>query len=991
MRKRFTQSLLFLWLLCLISAGAIAQTRVSGKVTDTANKETLAGISIAVKDKVIGTITDQKGNFSLTTSTPTPFTIAVTGVGYQTQEFVINSNRNDLNVALKEQVMLGQEVVVAASRMAEDELKSPVSIEKMDIRSIQSAATPNFYDALRNLKGVEVSQQSLTFGSVNTRGFSGNGNVRLVQLIDGMDNQAPGLNFPVGNIVGISELDLESVEMLPGAASALYGPNAVNGLLLMNSKSPFLYQGLSAQVKAGVMSATNRTTSDGAPQTNTPYYDVALRYAKAFNNRLAFKLNANYLTAKDWQATDYRDQSFYNGFNPSTGNQQNNPGYNGVNIYGDENSSGVSLAAFRPTFAQLLGVPAAQLAVIDPSGRLGQLIGGVNQIAAQTRIPATQIINDILLPNTVISRTGYTERSLVDYGTHSLKLNGALHYRFSDRVEGILQANWGNGTTVYTSSDRYYISNFNLAQYKAELRGSNFFLRAYSTQERSGDAYAAGLLGSYILEAWKPSLNQSNLLASWYPQYAFTYAGGALQAFPQAFQQALAANPGNPAAAYQAAVSAINGAAPTLQAAALAVADNAKPAPGSPAFNQYANAIKQTPIAKGAKFLDRTNLYHFEGMYNLRNVIDPKLVDLTIGGNYRIYDLNSGGTIFLQKPDGGEYNIKEYGGYLQAIKSFRDVLKLTGSVRYDKNQNFQGVFSPRISAVLTVAKNHNFRASYQTGFRIPTTQNQYINLNTPVSLLIGGLPIVRDRYNLRDGKTTFYNTTTPYTFPEFKPERVLTFEVGYKGLIANKLLIDAFYYNSKMRNYIGAVILGNPSVGVPIQTPQNYDKDISYQGFGLGLDYLLPRNFTIGGSISNTTLNAGGVGLFDNKKNLNVLDDGFQIGFNTPKYRYNASVGNRNISGSGWGFNVTWRHQDAFLWQELIQPVQSRTVQNNQFIAIPDFSTVDAQISKKISSIKSILKVGGSNIFRKQYTTGWANPTIGAIYYVSITFDQLQN
>src|SRR5690606_35066841 len=143
--------------------------------------------------------------------------------------------------------------------------------------------------------------QSLTFRSVNTRGFGSNGNIRLVQLVDGMDNQAPGLNFPVGNVVGMSELDVESVELLPGAASALYGPNAINGLLLMNSKSPFIYQGVSAYVKTGVMSAANRS------QRNTGYYDVAVRFAKALNDRFAVRAKMAYLKADHGQSTDYPD------------------------------------------------------------------------------------------------------------------------------------------------------------------------------------------------------------------------------------------------------------------------------------------------------------------------------------------------------------------------------------------------------------------------------------------------------------------------------------------------------------------------------------------------------------------------------------------------------------------------------------------------------------------------------------------------------------
>ena len=176
-----------------------------------------------------------------------------------------------------------------------------------------------------------MSTQSLTFKSVSTRGFGANGNTRVVQLIDGMDNQAPGLNFPVGNVVGMSELDVESVVLLPGAASALYGPNAINGIILMNSKSPFQYQGLSASAKTGIMRADNRT------KTNTPFYDFAIRYAKAFNNKIAFKLNASYLTAKDWQATDYRDQSLKNGTSLDNNNNNvlKNPVYDGVNRVGD--------------------------------------------------------------------------------------------------------------------------------------------------------------------------------------------------------------------------------------------------------------------------------------------------------------------------------------------------------------------------------------------------------------------------------------------------------------------------------------------------------------------------------------------------------------------------------------------------------------------------------------------------------------------------------
>ena len=216
-------------------------------------EKALPGVNIKVKDKVIGTITYGNGDFSLTVNQSAPLTLVFSYVGYTTQEVVITeASVTNLEVKMEEQVVFGQEVVVSASRVQESILESPVSIEKLDILDIQNTAGASFYEGLATLKGVDFSTQSLTFKSINTRGFGANGNTRFVQLIDGIDNQAPGLNFAVGNIVGINDLDLESAELLPGASSALYGPNAINGILLLTSKNPFEYQGLSVYAKTGV-------------------------------------------------------------------------------------------------------------------------------------------------------------------------------------------------------------------------------------------------------------------------------------------------------------------------------------------------------------------------------------------------------------------------------------------------------------------------------------------------------------------------------------------------------------------------------------------------------------------------------------------------------------------------------------------------------------------------------------------------------------------
>ncbi len=620
---------------------------------------------------------------------------------------------------------------MSASRVEESILESPVSIEKLDIRDIQAAAAPSFYDQIVNLKGINVSAQSLTFKSINPRGFGANGNVRTVQLIDGIDNQAPGLNFPVGNIVGISELDLESVEILPGAASALYGPNAINGIILMNSKSPFDYPGLSAAVKLGV------THIDGEDADPALYQSYALRYAKAFNNRFAFKVNAEFLRAGDFRGVDYRDQRDIverSDDNIDPNDRAGRRTYDGVNVYG------------------------------DPLLNLGVTAAGSQDLAlVRPLLPFGEAGN--------FTPTGYTESEILNNTTESLKLGGALHYRINDDVEALVQYNFGSGSTVYTANDRFVLNDFSIWTGKAELRGANFFLRAYTTRENSGDSYAANTLASLI--------NVQTTI----PAYLQNFAGARLQGATIDLAHDFARDRSDEVREQNL----TNG-----------------------TFQRLYDSLRQVPISEGgAKFLDQTGLYHYEGMYNLSDQIG--FAEVLVGANYRRYALVSEGTLFALQDNGDEFTIDEWGAYVQVSKDLLDdKLDLTGSVRYDKNENFSGQFSPRLSAVFSPQANHNFRASFQRGFRIPTTQDQFIDLDVVTRRLIGSNPILVDRYNFRTNQVYTTNSVqaarqqfqatgdlaaaqnqlNPVEFNDFETEKVNTYEVGYKGVLGEKLLIE---------------------------------------------------------------------------------------------------------------------------------------------------------------------------------------------------------
>jgi hypothetical protein len=176
--------------------------QISGTIKSDSG-EPLVGVNIIVLGTVVGTISDIDGNFSFDVKESFPLKLRISMVGYATQEIEIDENgATGINITLSEQSIMGQEVVISASRIEESILESPVTVEKMGILAIKNTSAANFYDGIANLKGVQMTASSMTFKAVNTRGFATMSNTRFVQLVDGMDNSAPGINYPRGKMVG---------------------------------------------------------------------------------------------------------------------------------------------------------------------------------------------------------------------------------------------------------------------------------------------------------------------------------------------------------------------------------------------------------------------------------------------------------------------------------------------------------------------------------------------------------------------------------------------------------------------------------------------------------------------------------------------------------------------------------------------------------------------------------------------------------------------
>lgn len=840
------------------------------------------------------------------------------------------------------------EVVVSASRTPEKVLLSPVTIERMGLKEIKKTASPSYYDGLENLKEVQMNTSSLTFKSINTRGFATVANVRFMQLVDGMDNSSPLLNFVLGNMIGISEIDIQSVELLPGASSALYGANAFNGILFMNSKNPFTSEGVNGYVKYG-------QTNQQAAGANS-FSDYGVRVAHKFNNYFAAKANYTFMKGTDWYATNY------NGINAANGDQiigidRTNPNYNGINVYGDEVSTNIK---------------------------------GVGQaLAAAGLIPASTVN---LLPNSNVSRTGYREIELTDNVASNTKLDFSFHLRpfGNENLEVIWQSKFGFGNAVYQGANRYYLNNFFMQQHKLEFKGKNFFVRGYTTTEDGGNSYDMLFTGININRKWKDD-------RTWFGQYAGAYIQSTLGG-------------ATPAIAHQNARN---------------VADTGRLIPGTDAFKTaFTQVTSEASVLTGSKLVDNSRIYHSDVNYNFKDKV--KFAEIQVGGSYRLYELNSQGRIYTDA--NGPINYNEYGAYTQLQKKLMDDrLKLSASMRYDKSQNFQGNYSPRISAVFSAGENkqHNFRASFQTGFRNPSTQDQYIGFNVGSAILLGSAPDNLIRYSetlpvsttvgqlFAGGATVVMNGLNAYnnsytaasvaalsatgnpanlrkTNLEYvKPEEVKALELGYRAVVKD-FSVDINGYYNVYNNFIGNINVVAPFYGTAMDSPSatggptdlgtqsihalqngnfrayqlytNTKIEIKSLGFGLGLAKKVYRDFEFGVNYNYAQFD------FDRSQ-----DESFEASFNTPKHRVKASIGNEKLF-KNFGFNLSGRWNSQYTWEStMVDGI------------VPEATVIDAQITYNVPSMKSAFKIGAANLGGKEYFQVLGAGLIGQQIFASWT------
>lgn len=815
------------------------------------------------------------------------------------------------------------EVVVTASRVIENILVSPVSVQKVSAKATALAPALSFFDALENVQGVHMITPSMGFKVLNARGFSNTTNVRFAQLTDGMDVQSPHIGGAIGNALGPTDLDIASIEILPGTASALYGMNTVNGLANFFTKNPFNSEGLSIQQKTAV-NHLNDSHSKVRPFTET-----TLRFAKVITPKLAFKINGAFTKGYDWMASD---QTELNG-NANSSTElfgADNPASDPVNKYGNESSNRktVTLAGKRY----------------------------------------------------VVSRTGYQESEVVDYHLQNIKGGLGLYYKVAPGATLTYTYHFGLLDNVYQRANRFRLENYLVQQHGIQYQSVSVQARLYVNSENTGRSYNLRSMAENMDRSYK-SDNE------WYADFSkgFNSAVTGGVAVPDAMRQARVVadagryTPGTDA--FKAQLRKLQNINNWDVGAALRVKADFVHAEAQVSLTEkYLKAWKDKcglDILLGADH--RTYIIVPDGNYFVNPEPGKDGKNITYGKTGGFVSLNK--DLFQRKLRLGVILRADKNDYFKT--TFNPRLSAVYSPVHDHNIRVSFQTGYRFPSIFEAYSNVNSGGVKRVGGLPVMSQGIFENAWLANSITSFQQAVLNDIN--QDGLTQDAAIArnkgllkkTPYTY--VKPEHTKTWEAGYKGLFFDRaLFVNADLYFNRYSNFIAQT-----NMNVPVSTDASaiphdlYDKArqaqyrmytnsrsiINNYGFSAGLNYQLQKKWVLG---VNTT--------FTKLKNAEN-QDGLEDGFNTPKWMWNGSVSRTNLLDR-FDATVSFKWQSGYYSQTFLVTGD-----------VPSYSSLDAQVTYRFPRLKSQIKMGASNLLNKYYVSFLGGPSVGGMYYVTVAFN----
>ena len=909
----------FFALLCLALAWpAHAQTvRITGTVTDAKTREGVPSAVVTVGAS--RSVTDFDGKFVIQVA-QLPATILVEAFAYEPYRGEVR-NSELLSIKLNASSVELSEAQIVASKISEKQKQAPMTVEALDLVSMKEAPAPNFYEALGSMKGVDLTSASIGFKIINTRGFNSTSPVRSLQVIDGVDNQAPGLNFSLGNFLGASELDVQSVDVISGAVGALYGPSAFNGVIAMTTKDPYRFQGTSVQLKGGERRLA----------------EFGFRHAEAFKRAdgtasWAYKINLFALRADDWEATNLNptDDSKSAATNPG--------GYDAVNRYGDE-------------IAYDDGGDVKTYAGIGTYHRRGIEESALVDYTTENLKMATSVHYR--------TRKGVEALYALNYGTGTTVYQGDNRFSLKDiqfiqnRVEVRKDGWWFlRAYTTHEDAGKTYDAYFTALRMQDSVLNDGFWANQYRSFWTIFQKQKVRALNGYPSETL-PNVDYSAAMEElWAAQ-------------PEAFQAFHADNRSWMDMAYDPDSLLIPGSA------------------AFEALKQ--SIITRPFTEGGSQFWDRSSLAHLHGQReanvaggrltvgaNLRQYRPNSRGTLFSDTNGRVLRVAEVGMYTGFQRDWG--NAWTLNATVRADKnqSFRWLLSPAASVVYRPSD--RTVWRLGFSSAIRNPTLQDQYLYYNVGRALLLGNlNGYDSLVTldEVSDFLGAGPQDRATWQWQY-----------YSMPGVRPEQVRNVELGYRSTWWDRLYLDATYYYSWYTDFIGyhlaLKIDDNPGGSAAdrlrgvqaYRLASNAQERVTTQGFSVGANYYIKR-YTLAGNYTWNVLNSG-------------ADDPIIPAYNTPEHKYNLSFSGRDLdwklAKGRNGFSLAYKWVEGFLFEGSPQ-FTGRIPSYSLVDAQTSWTSSDAQWTVKLGSSNllnnQVVQVyGGPTVGRLTYLSlTWDAPT----------------
>jgi iron complex outermembrane receptor protein len=299
---------LLLFIICYANIAASQNSIVYGVVTDSLTKESLPGVNI-IADSDQGVASGMEGRYNLVLM-PGQYTLTFSYLGYKTKHVKITTATGDsleLNILLKSESVMLDMAVVSAGKYEQRISDVTVSIEVMKPAFIQNINTPNLESALNYVPGLDIldGQASIRGGS----GYSYGAGSRVMMLIDDLPILAEGTEEVKWNFLPVE--NIEQVEILKGASSALYGSSALNGVINIRTAYPKTEPSTTVNLYAGIYSKPDRDELSWWWDTNPLFGGIQFIHSRKVND-VDLVVGANAMSNTGYRTENFDEQVRFN-------------------------------------------------------------------------------------------------------------------------------------------------------------------------------------------------------------------------------------------------------------------------------------------------------------------------------------------------------------------------------------------------------------------------------------------------------------------------------------------------------------------------------------------------------------------------------------------------------------------------------------------------------------------------------------------------------